>query len=225
MKKLLATMTAVVLSLGLTMSAQAELVTITFDESFVNPGTVNNRYDGTQVSTHYSDSSRGGVTWDDIYPSTVNSSYTGQVVCMPGEFSGPDWNTGNYLFIYGDNAGSGTSAQTAYVTLSTPSDYFSIEYRRPQASGTFDFDLYLGSTRVYDGPSLTWNPGDGWTKFTATSNMFQTFHTFDKVVILENDKSSFDNLTIEPVPEPSSLVLFVGGAVALLVIRRVRCRS
>jgi hypothetical protein len=204
---------SLVLVLSIASTTWAALVTITFDEAFVTPGAVNNRYDGTQVSTQYAISPYG-VTWADIYPSTVNPSYTGQVVCQPGEFNGPNFGTDNYLFIYGNNTGSGGGAQTATATLSKPSNYFSIEYRRPQADGTFDFSLYLGNTLVSDSGSLAWTPGDDWKTFTNSSV------TFDKVVIWVNDKSSFDNFTINPVPIPSAIFLFAPGLVALVGLRR-----
>jgi hypothetical protein len=208
-----ATLLCVVLVLALASTTWAALVTMTFDESFVNAGAVNDRYDGTKVSTQYAISPYG-VTWADIYPGTDFPSYTGQVICLPGEFNGPGFGTDNYLFIYGNNTGSGGGAQTATATLSTPSNYFSIEYRRPQASGTFDFDLYLGNTLVYDGSVLNWAPGDNWKIFTAPTV------TFDKVVIIESDKSSFDNFTINPVPIPSAIFLLAPGLLALVGLRK-----
>jgi hypothetical protein len=195
----------------------AALITMTFDEAFVTPGAVNNRYDGTQISTQYAVLPYG-VTWADIYPGADAPPiyYTGQVVCQPGEFNGQNFGTDNYLFIYGNNTGSGGGAQTATATLSTPSNYFSIEYRRPQADGNFDFSLYLGNTMVYDSGSLLWSATlDGvWKTFTAPAV------TFDKVVIWESDKSSFDNFTINTVPIPSAIFLFAPGLVALVGLKK-----
>jgi hypothetical protein len=83
MKKLLFTMAALILSLGLTMSAQAALVTITFDEPGISAGPTSDRYDGTQVDNQYASL---GVTWVDTLP--ANAAWTGQVVTLPSEFNG-----------------------------------------------------------------------------------------------------------------------------------------
>ena len=217
MKKLLTMFATVVLVLGVNMPVRAS--TITFDESYVNPGAAGNRYDGTQISNQYT--TPYGVTWADIYPSDDGPSnfYTGQDVCEPGDFNGINWGTDNYLFVYGNNTGSGGADQTATVTFSNPSNSFSIEYRRPQASGTFDFTLYLNNTQVYDSGVITWDPlvNTGWEKFTAPSGI-----TFDTLVIWESDKSSFDNLSFNAVPIPSAFWLLGSGL--LLLIHR-RCKS
>ena len=81
-------------------SAWAALTTMTFDEAFVTGGTIGDRQDGTKVSTQYAISPYG-VTWADIYPGADFPSYTGQVVCLPGEFNGTGLDTDNYLLIYG----------------------------------------------------------------------------------------------------------------------------
>jgi hypothetical protein len=203
---------SVALFLCIASAAGAVPITITFDETYVNPGAINDRQDGTQISTQYK--APYGVTWADIYPGTDKPTYTGQVVCMPGEFNGPGYGNDNYLFIYGNNWQAGGGAQTATVTLDMPSNYFSIEYRRPQASGTFEFALYMGNTLVSDSGTLNWIPGNGWVTYTKSSVIF------DKVIITENDKSSFDNFTINPVPIPPSILLLVGGLGSLGIIRR-----
>jgi hypothetical protein len=202
---------SLVLVFGIATAAGAGLTTITFDEPFVTGGPVGGtRQDGTQVSTQYA-----GVAWADIYPSLDAPPvyYTGQVVCLPGEFTGTGWTTGNTLWIYG-NSLSGSGAQTATVTLSTLSNYFSMDYRRPQAAGTIEFDLYLGSNLVYNGNALSWNPGDGWKTFTAPPVMF------NRIVISESDKFNVDNLSISSVPVPPSLFLLAGGLGGLGVIRK-----
>jgi hypothetical protein len=187
--------------------------TITFDESYVTAGSAGDRQDGTQVTSTYT--AAYGVTWADIYPGADAPPiyYAGQVICMPGEFSGSGFGTDNYLWIYG-NSLSGSGAQTATVALSTPSDYFSIEYRRPQAAGTIEFDLYLGITLVYDGSALSWAVGDNWKTFTAPST------TFDKVVISESDKFCVDNFSINPVPIPGAIFLLAPGLIGLAAGRR-----
>ena len=190
-------------------NAWASLVTMTFDEAFVTGGTLGDRQDGTQVSNQYA-----GVTWADIYTGADAPPiyYTGQVVCLPLEFAGTGW-TSNTLWIYG-NALSGGGAQTATVTLSTPSNYFSMDYRRPTAPGTIDFALYLGTTKVADSGSLSWVSADGWKTFTASS------YTFNKVVISESDKFNVDNFKINSVPIPSAILLFAPGILALFGLRR-----
>jgi hypothetical protein len=199
MKKTL--LLSLVLILGIASGAMAGIITMTFDEAFVTGGTAADRQDGTQVSTQYE-----GITWADIYPGTNYPAYTGQVVCLDTEFKGPSWNTGNSLWIYGDLS---SNPQTAIITLGTPSNYFSMDYRRPQASGTIEFDLYLWNKdkyeKVYDGSELIWTPGDGWTTFIAPTV------TFDKVVININDKFNVDNFSINPVPIPPSLILLISG--------------
>jgi hypothetical protein len=194
----------------------AALITMNFDEAFVTGGTIGNRQDGTQVSTQYAISPYG-VTWADIYPGADAPPiyYTGQVVCIPGEFAGTGWNTGNSLFIYGSAlSGSTGSPYTATVTLSTPSNYFSMDYRRPQAAGSIDFALYLGASKVSDSGSLAWANGDGWKTFTSPSVKF------DKVVILESDKFNVDNFKINTVPIPSAIFLFAPGLAALVGLRK-----
>ena len=190
-------------------------VTMTFNESFVTGGPVGGtRQDGTQVSNQYANSPYG-VTWADIYTGTDFPTYTGQVVCLPGEFNGSGWTTGNTLWIYGNSTG-GTGAQTATVTLSTPSDYFSMDYRRPQNTGTVEFALYLGNTLVADSGTLSYGSGDigTWKTYSVSPGMF------NKVVITESDKTNFDNFSINPVPVPPSVFLLLGGLGGLGVIKK-----
>jgi hypothetical protein len=207
-----ASLLSLVLVLVFASTTWAALITMTFDESFVTGGTLSERQDGTQVSNQYA-----GVTWADIYPGADAPPiyYTGQVVCLSGEFSGTGWTTGNTLWIYGsDLTGSTHAPYTATVTLSTPSSYFSMDYRRPTAAGTIDFALYLGTTKVADSGSLSWVSTNGWKTFTAPSVKF------DKVVIVESDKFNVDNFKINTVPIPSAIFLFAPGFLALVGLRK-----
>jgi hypothetical protein len=217
--KKLAILVGILAVLGLGTGAGASLVTITFDESFLSAGG-SNRYDGTQILDQFS-GAPWGITWADTYTGTGN--YTGQTIAGPSEFtfSSPA-PSNNYLFVYGNNTGSGGGTQTATATLATPSSYFSIDYRRPQASGTFTFVLYSGATAVYNstaannGTPLTWDP----TLDSGFKNLAVSGVTFDKIVITESDKSEFDNLKINPVPIPGALFLFAPGLAALVAVRR-----
>lgn len=206
MKKLLMFMTSIVVILGITMSAQAALVTITFDEPYVTGGVAGSgdRFDGSQIDTEYSSL---GATWQDIYTGTSYPTYTGQVVCFPGEHSGSGWSS-NYLWVYGNNAGGGVSPATAVVTLSTPSDSFSIDYRRPAQTGTIEVDLYLDTILVYDGSTMTSTAT--WQTFTAPSV------TFNQVHITQSDKTCFDNAKFNMVPIPASFWLLGAGLLPLL---------
>ena len=211
MKKLSTMLATVVLVLGMTLSAQAGLITITFDEAGISAGPTTSRYDGTQIDTQYS-GSPWGVTWVDIV--TSSESMTGQGVVLPNEFNGY-WTDSDQMLYYAPTTTSGASPFTAQILLTVPADFLSFEYRRPNAAGTFDVLLYSGSTLVYDDPGLSWDPviDVDWKTFTYTGGQ-----TFDKVLIWGGDKSLTDNYSFNLVPIPSAFWLLGSGL--LVVIRR-----
>lgn len=225
MKKL-AVLAGVLAVLVCGTGAWATLVSITFDETFVSYGTTDSRYDGTQLSSQYSGSPYF-VTWTDIYHSgtnTDNPSYTGQVVCTGAEFSGSGYTTGNFAWIYGANAGSGTSMATAVVTLSVASNYFSIDYRRPNAGGQMEFTLLSDGKVVADSGILitaaswsTWKP--------SSSGYLAEDITFNEVRIWQGDKSLIDNLTFNAVPIPPPILLLAGGLGGLGFFARRRIKG
>lgn len=212
MKKLLTMFAAFVLVLGMTLSAQAGLISITFDEPGITAGPTTSRYDGTQIDTEEYSGSPWGVTWVDIVP--TSESMTGQGVVRPNEFNG-FWSDEDQMLYYAPTTTSGASPFTAQMLLTVPADFLSFEYRRPNASGTFDVLLYLGNTLVYDDPGLSWDPviDVNWKTFTYTGGQ-----TFDKVLIWGSDKSITDNYSFNMVPIPSAFWLMGSGL--LLVIRR-----
>jgi hypothetical protein len=213
MKKLYMLLFLLTLALSITVSAQAGLITITFEEPGITAGLTTNRYDGTQVDTEYS-GSPWGVTWVDIVPS---SDLTGQGVVLPNEFNGY-WTDSDQMLYYAPTTTSGASPFTAQILLTVPADFLSFEYRRPNAAGTFDVLLYSGSTLVYDDPGLSWDPATdvNWKTFTYTEGQ-----TFDKVLISGGDKSLTDNYSFNTVPIPASLWL-LGSGLGLLPLLRSR---
>jgi hypothetical protein len=212
MKKLLTIFATVVLLLGMTMSAQAELVTITFDEPGITSGPTTSRFDGTPIDTEYS-GSPWGITWVDIVPTSPIS--TGQWVTQPSEFNG-FWTDSDQMLYYAPTTSGGTSPFTAQILLTVPADFLSFEYRRPNNAGTFDVLLYSGSTLVYDDPGLSWDPIDDkdWKTFTYNGGQ-----PFDKVSIWGSDKSLTDNYTFNTVPIPSAFWL-MGSGLFFMIRRR-----
>jgi hypothetical protein len=174
------------------------LVTITFDEEYVTSGPTNNRYDGTQVDTQYS---LLGVTWVDTVDDDPDV-LTGQGVTHPGEFSGSWSDTDNMLWNYG-TGGGGTTPVNAPILLSFPADSFSFEFRRPQAAGSIDIQLYMGDELVHETIGFSWDPvvdGD-WKTF------FYSGDPFDKVVLSSGDKFNTDNYLfsmVDCIPLPAA---------------------
>ncbi|MBA4368383.1 MAG: hypothetical protein C0403_12195, partial [Desulfobacterium sp.] len=104
MKKLvvfLMAMTTVLL--GTSLSAQAALISITFDEPGITSGPTTSRFDGTPIDTEYS-GSPWGITWVDIVPSVGIS--TGQWVTQPNEFNG-FWTDSDQMLYYATTTTSG----------------------------------------------------------------------------------------------------------------------
>jgi hypothetical protein len=212
MKKMVIFLLAITAILfGTSLSGQAALVKITFDEPGITSGPTTSRFDGSPIDTEYS-GSPWGVTWVDIVPTSDIS--TGQWVTLPNEFNGY-WTDSDQMLYYATTTTSGASPFTAQILLTVPADFLSFEYRRPNAGGTFDVLLYSGSTLVYDDPGLTWDPvaDVNWKTFTYNGG-----ETFDKVLIWGSDKSLTDNYTFNTVPIPSAFWLM--GTGLLFVIRR-----
>lgn len=213
MKKILIIMAAFVWVLGITVSARASLITITFDEPGITAdpplgGPTGNRYDGTQIDDEYS---AIGVTWEDTLP--ANASLTGQGVTRPSEFSG-DWTDSDQMLWYYGTGGGGTTPVNAPILLNVPANSFAFEYRRPNNYGTMGVQLYRGNGLVYDDPGLSWDIGEGWKTFTYTGKLF------DQIVISGSDKFVSDNYSLNMVPIPSAFWLLGSGLV--LVIHRRR---
>jgi len=197
MKKNLVFVALVSMTIFMTVPAQATPVTITFDEPYASAGSTTNRYDGTHVDDEYSSL---GITWVDTYSTTLpeNADYTGQVVCTVSEFNGTwsDPPTNQVLWYYGIGGG-GTTPVNASILLSRPATSFTVDYRRPANYGYIEFDLYMGDTLVYDCPTTEWSPEDDneWDTFSHSGV------SFDKVVIIANDKFVTDNYSFDIVPD------------------------
>jgi hypothetical protein len=125
------------------------------------------------------------------------------------------------LWNYGVGGG-GTTPVNAPILLSVPANFFSFEFRRPNAGGTVDVELYMGDsdTPFYEG-SISWDPildGD-WKTFVYDSGAL-----FDKVVLVSGDKFNTDNYRFNMVPIPASLWL-LGSGLGLLPLFRSRGRK
>ncbi len=214
MKKMVVFLLAITAILfGTSLSAQAALITITFDEAGITSGPTTSRFDGTPIDTEYS-GSPWGVTWVDIVPASDIS--TGQWVTLPNEFNG-FWTDSDQMLYYATTTSSGASPFTAQILLTVPADFLSFEYRRPNAGGTFDVLLYSGSTLVYDAPGLlSWDPVTdvNWKTFAYNGGQ-----TFDKVLIWGSDKSMTDNYIFNTVPVPSAFWL-LGSGLFFMIRRR-----
>lgn len=216
MKKFLIFLCAFTLVAGVSLSAGAAMVTITFDEPGITSGDINikDRYDGTQIDTEYT--ALYGITWVDTIDDNPNE-YTGQGVTLPYEFSGTWSDTGNMLWNYG-LGGGGTTPVNAPILLAVPANYFSFDFRKPQSSSSVDVSFYMDDVLVYAAPTFIWDPlaGDNdWKTF-----VYDGGELFNKVVLDSPDKFNSDNYTFNMVPVPASLWLLASGLVVPVVRRR-----
>jgi len=226
MKRLLILLAAVALLFGMTMPAQATLVTITFDEPgissgpyYPNPELTDPRDDGDIITNQYD---AQGLNW-------VNSPLPGAVPSLnyvttgyesgytiPSEaFTDADGNYQGHLLWYYNNYG--------WIELDASADSLEFQLRRPKSSGDIFLKVYdttSGSpVLVYDFGKIGWTAGSGWVTFDSDS--FAAFTgTFDAIYMSSGSKFYVDNLSVNMVPIPASFWLLATGLIP--IIRRLK---
>ncbi|MDT8299441.1 MAG: PEP-CTERM sorting domain-containing protein [Spirochaetaceae bacterium] len=196
MKKIFSLTATLILIFGMAWSAQAALVTITFDEEGIDFG--------ERITDQYADY---GIHWDAAYSNLVTS--------------GADFN--NAFTCDGQILQYDTKPANGTILLDTATEYMSFEFRRPSAAGSFNLAIYDASSGtdvlVWDFGSIGWS-GDDWLTFTYDG----LFGSFDKIVMYAEKKFIIDNFTVDTaaaVPIPPS-VLLLGTGLISLVFRRKR---
>jgi hypothetical protein len=137
MKKLLILACALSLVVGMTMSAQAWV--ITFDENDIELG-------DTITDQYFIDD---GVTWNAAYGNTVTQG---------SSFPNPFTSDGKILHY--------AKPARGLIDLADPADFLKFDFRRPAESGDIYLQLYLDDTLVHDFGRIGWDDGSGWVTFT-----------------------------------------------------------
>jgi hypothetical protein len=221
MKKFLILLWAFGLVLGITISPQAALVTITFDEPGINAyvegvtGThllddavtqVYNQGDGDLITNQYASL---GLNWI-VNPSTQqphNEVTMGEM--FNNEF---DVGVGNQILWYNGSTVEGN------IQLDFLADSLAFDYRKPSDTDPFYVRLYNGTDEIY------------YSNVLYAIGAWQTFNydgasgNFDRILMYGPKKFVIDNLEVNAVPIPSSLWL-LGSGLGLLPLFRSRTRK
>lgn len=191
MKKLFIVATAIVLIFGAALSAPAALVTITFDEAGINMGdTITEQY------------AAFGVHWDATY---------GDEITVGPNFNHPFDSEGQILWYNGTPKG--------IIQLDTLAYYLSFDFRRPSAPNDIYLAIYDTTTAsdvlVHDFGRIGWDGGD-WSIFTYNGE----FGDFNKIEMYCSNKFVIDNLSVNMVPIPPSVLLLATGLIPLMFRRK-----
>ncbi|MBT8339768.1 MAG: hypothetical protein KJP07_07120 [Desulfatitalea sp.] len=159
----------------------ADLVSITFDEEGIELG--------DSIDTQYANL---GVTWTGSNAITIGSAFS-------NAFAPVDSLTPQVLQ-YNSKPTDGQ------IHLATQADYFSIDFRRPSSPGDISLTLWDDVDMVYDFGVIGWS-GPDWEHFAY----YGSFNTFDRIVLSSPNKFVLDNLEVNLVPIPSSIMLLFGA--------------
>ncbi len=182
MKKLISASAVFLMILGLTWSAQAAT---TIDFEGLGWGTV--------LSDQFSVSD--GIT------------FTGSNQITAGTDSG----TFNRPFdSYGDVLQYSQQGTDLVISLTEAASSLGFIYRRPSGSGNFDVELFSNGSLV-DEFNVAWSSGDTTNDALGWGTFLFSGADFDQIVLYSNNKFVIDNLTLNAVPVPGTLVLLMSG--------------
>ncbi|SPD75363.1 exported hypothetical protein [uncultured Desulfobacterium sp.] len=212
MKKLLTMFAAVVLLLGMTMSAQAGLITITFDEPGINLDDI--------ITTQYT---TDGVNW-------IPNPFVEGSTAVPNQVvNGTITYFSNVFPTYGQILQYNTKPAYGYILVDNYADSLSFQYRRPSSSGDitlqlfdYDPDTGTGTSLTLTPFTLTWTPDDpnnddlDWATFTYNGEE----GNFNLIAMNSTNKFVIDNMQINAVPIPPAFVLLASGLLMLLQRRK-----
>jgi hypothetical protein len=195
MKKLFVLLCVFTLVVGLTMSARAALVRITFDEDGINAyidgvtsthllddgvTVVYDQGDGDLVTDQYASL---GVNWIVDPNTTYNEVTMGEM--FNNEF---DIGSDNQVLWY-----NGTTVE-GNIQLDFLADSLAFDYRKPSDTDPMQVKLFAGATEVYD--SGVFNGEPFWQTFTYTASDPSGY--FDRIQMYgpNNKKFVIDNLEV-----------------------------
>ncbi|MCP3875115.1 MAG: PEP-CTERM sorting domain-containing protein [Desulfobacteraceae bacterium] len=197
MKNLGVFLSTVLVVILMAAPSHAALKTITFDDS----GFVEN----DRVTTQFTSSL--GITFSD-----------------DDRITGPLDTSGEYdtLALKVESKNSGVLE----VSLNFFSDSIEFLYRREKKAGVMDVDLY-NSGQLVVGYDLYWDPdvhGKNWLQFSYTGDLGQFnqifFSSRPSVDSPTGTNFDIDNFQVNSVPVPASLLLFLSGAIPVMLTRR-----
>ncbi len=187
MKKMVVFLLAITAILfGTSLSAQAALVTITFDEPGIEIGET--------ISTQYSSQ---GINWSGSNSITVGSAFSNPF---------PPFDAATPKILQYD-----TKPTNGVIILSTIADYFSIDFRRPASAGDITLALYNGTDLVHNYGRIGWD-GPDWEHYTYNGE----YGNFNQIILACGNKFVMDNLEVNMVPIPASLWLLASGLIMLI---------
>ena len=197
MKKMFILFLTVGMLLGVTLSAQAAIITITFDEPGIDLEEV--------IEDQYASS---GINWI-IYEIELGVENTNRVVSGTLDYFNNVFPTDGQILQYNNR-----DAPAGVIELDFLSDYLSFGYRRPSSSGEIFVEVLNSGTSVY-ATSFVWDSGV-WDTFIYDGSLGD----FNQITMSSSNKFIIDNLEVNPVPIPSAFVLLASGL--LMLIRRRR---
>ena len=163
------------------------------------------------------------------YDPTATWIFTGSsgIIDAPGDaFFGPPAPDGSqYAFLQFDPANAGVFSQTITLSLAGTYELSYMAAGRPDngsgAGGNLPYQILLDSTIIANDATATGQPfTNRLSDFVATSGSHTL--TFETAAGAAGDNTAFfDIVAIQPVPEPSTAVLFLSGLIAVVAARRI----